>query len=188
MADAEAAPDVDRPDRDRPFAEGLDQRREARHRVGEGGRLGELRADVHVRADDLHALEARRFLVRLERLRKRDPELRGPEPGGDIWVGLWVHVGIHPERHGRAHAQLASDLVEGAELAQRLDVEHEDLGLERVPHLVARLTDAREDNPGGRESRAQRAEELAARDDVGAGAWERPLWLWSDAEACPATA
>ena len=88
-------------------------------------------------------------------------------------MGLWVHVGIHPERHGRAHAQLASDLVESAELAQRLDVEHEDLGLERVPHLVARLTDAREDNLARRESRAQRAEELAARDDVGAGARAR---------------
>src|SRR2546425_4006633 len=132
MADSEAAPDVDRPDRDRPFAEGLDQRREARHRVGEGRRPGELRADVHVRADDLHALETRRFLVRLERLRKRDPELRGLEPGGDVWVGLWVHVGIHPERHGRAHAQLAGDLVEGRS-------EEHTSELQSLAYLVCRL-------------------------------------------------
>src|SRR5256886_12742955 len=63
--------------------------------------------------------------------------------------------------------------VERAELAQRLDVEHEDLGLERLAELVARLAHAGEDDPPGRKARAQRAEELAARHDVGAGAGAR---------------
>ena len=86
---------------------------------------------------------------------------------------LRIHVGIHAQRHGRAHAHLAGDLVEGPELAQRLDVEHEDLGLERLPQLVARLAHAGEDDRAGREARAQGAEELATRHDVGAGAGPR---------------
>src|SRR5256885_5845733 len=44
------------------------------------------------------------------------------------------------------------------------------IGLEGVAHLVARLADAREDDLLRRHARAQRAVQLAARDDIGAGA------------------
>src|SRR2546422_7289719 len=74
-------------------------------------------------------------------------------------MGLGIDVGIHTERHRRAHASLPGDVVERAELAQRLDVEHEDLGLERLAELVARLAHAGEDDPPGRKARAQRRSE-----------------------------
>src|SRR5207249_11558682 len=71
------------------------------HRVAQWQRLRELRADVHIGADDLEAAQAGGLLVGGERMGVRDAELRALEAGGDVLVRLRVHVGIH--EIGRAH-------------------------------------------------------------------------------------
>jgi hypothetical protein len=85
-------------------------------------------------------------------------------------VRLRVHVGIHAQGDRRARAELARDLVQRAQLAHRLHVEEQDLRLQRVAHLVPRLADAGKDDFLRRHARPQRAMQLAAGDDVGAGA------------------
>src|SRR5262249_44763159 len=55
VADAETTAQIEIADRDATLAQRLGQRSEAGARVGERRRLGELRADVHLDAEHLHA-------------------------------------------------------------------------------------------------------------------------------------
>ena len=62
------------------------------------------------------------------------------------------------------------ELAERDQLRDRLDVELGDPGVQGRRHLVAALADAREHDPVRRHPGGQRALQLAAGDDVGAGA------------------
>ena len=84
-----------------------------------------------------------------------------------------VDVGIDAQADARAPAGVARDLAQLLELADAFDVEAEDVGLERAPHLGARLADAREDDAGRVAAGGEDALELAAGDDVEAAAAAR---------------
>jgi hypothetical protein len=83
-----------------------------------------------------------------------------------------LDVRIHAQRDGRdPHGR--RQLRERAQLAFALDVEGVDAGVERGRQLVIGLADAAEDNAVRRDAGEQRAVQLAATHDVGAGAGRR---------------
>ena len=99
-----------------------------------------------------------------------DPELVAAPAGGDLVVGVGIHAGVHAERDPRQRAARLGGCVEGVELGGRFHVELPDPQAERPVHLVARLAGPGEHQPVGRDAGGERAAQLAARDDVGAGA------------------
>ena len=61
-------------------------------------------------------------------------------------------------------------MAERFQFGNGFDVELEDAGLKRRPHLVPRLADAGEHDPVGRDAAGQRPAHLALRHHVGSGA------------------
>ena len=98
-----------------------------------------------------------RQVVRAVRVGDGNAELGALEAGGDVGVGLGIDVGVHAEGDGGPHAHGPRHLVEGAQLALGLHVEHENLGLQRLAHLVTGLAHTREDDlAGGTPARSAR--------------------------------
>ena len=170
VAHAEPAPEVEPRHRVAGFAQTLHQRDEPVEGGFEGRETRELRADVHGEADRLDPLQ--RGSVRVERrnLRVVDPELVAPPAGGDLVVGLGIHIRVDAQRDRRARACGARGRVEGLKLGRRFDVELPDPGGEREVHLVSRLAGPGEHQAIRRDAGPESAAQLAARDDVGAGA------------------
>ena len=125
---------------------------------------------MHVDADHLDPAEPGGAAVELARLAIRDPELRRLESRRDVGVRLGVDVRVHAEGHPRLRPLRPRHLVDGLELGGRLDVEGEDVGLQPLADLLARLAHPREHDPPRLESGPERAVELAPRDHVGARA------------------
>ena len=144
---------------DDPPVSGL-ERREAR----------ELRANVHGEAHRLDPLQRRRRGVERGDIAVVDPELVAAPARGDLVVGLGIDVGVHAERDRRAHVQRAGGRIQGLKLGGRFDVELSHPAGERQVHLVPRLAGPGKHQSFRRDAGLERAAQLAARDDIGAGA------------------
>src|SRR5205823_13945607 len=101
-----------------------------------------------------------------ERLAEVDPELALLEAGRDVGMGLRVDVGVHAEADRRAHPAPRRHALDGVELLRRLDVDHEEVRVERGLELRLALAHAREDDLPAVGAGAERLPELALRHDV----------------------
>ena len=138
--------------------------------VHEGLDLGYLRPDMLVDADDLDVREGFCRLVILERLLDGNAEFVLFEARGDVRVGPGIDVRIHAQGDPRLRMHVLGRAVDGLQLLAGLHIEHEDVHLERILDLVPPLADAGVHDLLGIDPGAKRPEQLAAGDDVGAGA------------------
>src|SRR6266850_5847659 len=100
----------------------------------------------------------------------RNAELRLAQAGGNIRMRLCVDVRIDPQGDRRALAHALRDLIDALELGLRLDVDAADTLLEGELDLRRALADAGEECLARIASRRHHARELAAGNDVEAGA------------------
>lgn len=63
------------------------------------------------------------------------------EAGGDMGVGLGVDIRVHPEGDPCPDAQPRRAVIDGLQLLDRFDVEHQDTGFERKIDLIPALSD-----------------------------------------------
>ena len=125
---------------------------------------------MHGKADRLDPSSVGSVRVERRNVRVVDAELVAPPAGGDLVVGLGIDVRVDAERDRRAGAGGAGGRVESLKLGRGLDVELPDPGCEREVHLVPRLARPGEHQAIRRDAGPECAPQLAARDDVGAGA------------------
>ena len=85
-------------------------------------------------------------------------------------MGAGIYVRVHPHRDGGHLAHAGGDPVETLQLGFGLQIEAEDLFLQREAHLGLALGHAGEDHLGRIPTRRQHPRQLAAGDDVKAGA------------------
>ena len=85
-------------------------------------------------------------------------------------MGLGVHVRVHAQRDRRAAAQRLRHAVQPAQFGGGLHVEAVDAGGQRLAHLGLGLSYTGEHHLAGIAAGAQHALQLAAGDDVEAGA------------------
>ncbi|MNS67799.1 hypothetical protein D3C72_1010610 [compost metagenome] len=142
-------------------------------RFHKGIELGELGADMAIHPLDLDVGHGRRLAVDGGRLLDGDAELVLLEAGGDIGVSARIDIRVDPYRDPRLLAHAASDPVQALQLGFRLQVEAEDLFLQREAHLGLALGDAGEDHLGRIPPRRQHPGQLPAGDDVKARAQAR---------------
>ncbi len=139
-------------------------------RVDERSDRGKLRADMAVHADDIDMPQRHGFLVGLQGSLYIDAELGLLHSGGNIRMRLRIDVGVDAQRDLRALAERHGDLVEREQLLAGLDVEAADARQQRLLHLGHGLADAREHDLARIAAGLEHARQLAARDDVEAGA------------------
>ena len=125
-----------------------DERRRARQRLG--GR--HLRADVHVKGDQVerravpHRREQRAHIV------DRYPELVDLEAGGNVRMALRVDVRVDAQRHARHKSQPRRDRFDACQLPHRFDVDRLETERYGAFELGGRFADAREDDVSGGKS------------------------------------
>jgi hypothetical protein len=147
---------------------------------GDGGQCGggalqrfrgrNLRADVHVHADESQSRQRATLPVDRDGLRQGDTELVRLESGGDVRMAARVDVGVDAQRHARLPLLAAGDGRDAIELAGRLGIDRADVARDREFELGARLAHAGEHHLARREAGAQRDLDLAAGVRVGAAA------------------
>ncbi len=132
-------------------------------------RLEDLAAEVHrqgAEPERLGFVEDREDAVELV---KRDPELEASLAGGDVGMGLGGHVGIDPDADRDDRTLQLGENRQPFELRERLDIDVSHPGRDRGLELLVGLPHAAEHDPVGREAGGEGPQELAPRDDVGAG-------------------
>ncbi len=135
-------------------------------RVHERLRLGNLRTNVHLRANDLHVAHFRGPIVNCASTFERDAELILVRTGRDVFVRVRIDIGIHSQSDRRARVFVRRDLIDVIELGLALDVKTVDPHVERGLDFFARFTDTSKRAfgriaPGGSDT-----EELAAGNDI----------------------
>src|SRR5439155_5455989 len=118
-------------------------------RVRERFRLGNLRPDVHLDADDIDIAHSGGALVNGLDVIERDAELVFARTGGDVIVGARIDIGIHTQRDRRTQIFFAGDPINRLEFRFALDVEALNTLLQRIFDFLARLADSRECAFGG---------------------------------------
>src|SRR3970040_2663610 len=93
-------------------------------------------------------------------------ELSLLEPGGDVRMRLGIHIGVYPNSHPGDRPHLSRHLIEQTQLLRGFHIEHEDVRLEGLLHLLTMLPHSGEHNPLGWYAGVERPEELSARDHV----------------------
>ena len=163
VGDGEAAAQVERRDGHAQLA--LDvveqvERDAERAQVRLGG--GDLRADVQVQPGEVEVRRGGGEAERLHRLADVDPGLAA---AGGLEAGVRAagDVDVHARQHARRAAEVARDLVDAAQLAERVGDGAADAGRDRLLQLAPALGDAVEHGLPRREPGAQRLPELAAR-------------------------
>ena len=103
IGNAEPAAEIDMADGVTVGAQHAHEIGQQRERVAERIELGDLAADMHVDADDAHALELGGAGIDVAGAADRNAEFVLRLAGGDLGVGLRVDVGIDADRNvGRA--------------------------------------------------------------------------------------
>ena len=143
---------------------------EQREGVAERVELDDLAADMHVDADDAHAVELGGAGIDLARAADRNAELVLRLAGRDLGVGLWVDVGIDADRDVGGAALAGRDRRQKFELRFRLDIDAENAVVDGERELARGLADAGEHDLLRRDPGGARAQQFAFGDHVGAGA------------------
>ena len=129
--------------------------------------LGDLRADVAVQSDDLHAAPAAHAQAHLAGVGDGHAELVALQAGRDVRMALRVDVRV--DAHGDAGLDAAGrgDGVDPLDLPFRLGIDAAQPEADGALELRIRLADAGEDDLRRREAGAQRDVDLADRVRVG---------------------
>ena len=125
IGNAETAAKIDVRDDVAVGAQGAHELGQQREGVVERLQLGDLAADMHVDAGDLHARQLRRTGVDVARAADRNAELVLGLAGRDLGVGLRIDVGIDADRDVGDAALAGGDRGQQFELALGLDVDAE---------------------------------------------------------------
>ncbi len=158
-----------------------DRLRRARERL----RLRDLRADVHVQADELAGsagAPCRRIIA--PRRAIDTPNFVALDAGRDVRMAAGVDVRIDAHGHARRRALSRGDVGDAPDLAGDSALIAATPSAIARSSSAARLADAREDDVGRLEARAQGDLDLAARVGVGAarpapagaGRWRASRW------------
>ena len=170
IGDAEAAAEIDVADGVAVGAQGLHELGEDAERGLHGAEIGDLAADMDVDAGDLDALHLRRAGVDLAGVLQRNAELVLRLAGRDLGVRAGIDVRVDAHGNAGGVAGLLREARQQIEFGLGLDVEAVDVGCERGAQLGLGLADAGEHDFPRRDAGCQGALQLAAGDDVGAGA------------------
>ena len=119
-----------------------------------------------VDADDVEMLQRYRLLIGLDGFFDIDAELGLFHAGGNIRMGLRIDIGIDAQTDRRFFADAGGDFVERGQFLVGLDVEHQDAGVERILDFVLLFADAGKNDFLGIAAGFERAEQLAAGDDI----------------------
>ena len=144
IGNAEAAAEVDMRDGVAVAAQRAHEIGQQREGIVERLHLDDLAADVHVDAGNAQALQLGGARIDLAGAADRDAELVLRLAGRDLGVGLGIDVGIDAHRDVRGLALRHRDFGEQFELGLGLDVDAEDVLVERQRELARGLADARE--------------------------------------------
>ena len=136
-------------------------------------RVHQLRADVAADADHLERGHRRRLCIEPLGVAVSNAKLVLAQAGGDVGMRSSVDVWIDTERHRRASPQLPRHRGHALQLGRGLEVDAIDVLFQRQSDLIRGLADAREQDLARVAAGRQHARQLAARDDVEAGAQAR---------------
>ena len=125
--------------------------RQQRESIAERIEFGDLAADMHVDANDAHALELGGAGIDLAGAADRNAEFVLGLAGGDLGVGLGIDVGIDADRNGRRAAGAGSDRGEQFKLRFGFDVDAENALFDRELKLSSAVLPTPENMilPGG---------------------------------------
>ena len=181
---AQAAAEVQMPNRQARRAQPLDQRQHLSDRFHQRARIENLRADVATDALQLQIPQRRGALVDAFHFGDVDAELVLAQAGGDVGVRGGVDVRVDAQGHARLHAAARRQRVEQRQFGFGFAVEAVDALVERVLDLVGGLADAGEDD-AGRDRRRPSARGTTRRRRrcrnprrPGPAAPARPGWSW----------
>ncbi len=136
VGDAEAAAEVDVVDGVAVVAQRLDEAGEDREGWSKGARSVICEPMCMSTPGDGEAGQPRRLAIDGARARDGDAELVLRLAGGDLGVRQRVDVGVDAQRHARGAAPGGGDRREGGEFRLRLDVEAENVLVERERDLA----------------------------------------------------
>ena len=119
-----------------------------------------------IHPDNLDVRHRRRLAIDGRRQLDGDAELVLLEAGGDIGVSTGIDVRIDPYRDTGLLAHAARHPIEALQLGFRLQIETEDLFIQREAHLGFALGHPGEDHFGRITARRQHPRQLASGDDV----------------------
>ena len=167
VADADPATDVERRGRMSPAARISEHLEQSVERRDPRRRLHDLRAEVHRERIEHEGACLVEHGVGVGQLVDRDPELEAALPRADVGMRLGGDVGVDadPDRHPRALG--LREHGEPTQLRHRLDIDVAHARGDGGLQLVIGLPDPAEDDPLGGEPGGERAQQLAARDDIG---------------------
>src|SRR5690606_40384197 len=162
--------DVDVAKPESPRRQPVGERGDTADRLGERRGAEELRADVATDADDLEAGKRGCPPVQGFGFLEGHPELVFAQTGGDVGMRARVDVRIDSQGNRRPAPQALRDPVDALELGGGFDVDAADVGGNRLLDLRFALAYAGEEHFGGVAAGGEHSRELAARDDIEAGA------------------
>ena len=134
--------------------------------VDEGRYLRQLGSDVAADPLDLQPGHFFRLPVFRQRFLNIDAELVFLEARRNVGMGLRIDIRIDPECNAGLQAQLFCAGVNLVQLLGRLDIEHQDAGLQGVFDFIRAFSHPGIDHPAGIDTRLQGAEQLAAGHDI----------------------
>src|SRR6185437_5086643 len=116
----------------------------------------ELRADVHVEADQLDVPQPGGNQRDVQRFIIWNAELVASAAGLDVLVRrIERDLRIHPDRYGRPQPAFARQRVDRPDLGLALGIDQQNAGPEGLGQLALRLADTTEDDITRREAGAQ---------------------------------
>src|SRR5206468_12759127 len=128
----------------------LDETGESTDAVDNGLDVHKLRPDVHLDPNRVDKVEAARLSIQRDYVLSRHPKFALPKASRDIRVRLGINVGVYSHRDARNFALIVCDLAYQDQLGGRLDVECENVLVDRVGDFQSGLADASEDRSRGR--------------------------------------
>ena len=170
VANAHAAAEIDMAQAHAGRFQALDQLAQPLCRGDERRRFVQQRADVATDADDLERRHAGRTPVEPLRVRMRDAEFGFAQSGRNIRMRARVDIRVDAQRDRRRAPKPLRDARHALQLGFRFEVDAADAVRERKFDFRFGLAHAGKERLGGSAAGGEHARELAARNDIEAGA------------------
>ncbi len=146
IVDSQAATHIQMVDMNAFRRQPIDQPQQLVRRFHKGIQFSELRTDMAIHPDDLDVWHRRRLAIDGGGQLDGDAELVLLEAGGNIRMGTGIDIRVDPHRHRCLLAHAARHPVEALQLGFRLQIEAEDLFVQREAHLGLALGHPGEDH------------------------------------------